>query len=114
LQEQIQHCTRVINGPPQPEFFAPDLDADLVQEPLGTSPGFSVPQFLSEERCELDVPLAERLVADLDAALLEQFLDITLAEGKAVVEPKGVLDDAEWETVAVRLTISHGTSAYLA
>ena len=29
-----------------------------------------------------------------------------------MVEPDGVLDDAHWETVAVRLGVSHGGSAY--
>ena len=71
-------------------------------------------QFLGEERCELDVPLAQGFVADLNAALLEEFLNVTLAEGEVVVEPESVLDDAQRETVAVRLAVSHGPSAYRA
>ncbi len=51
-------------------------------------------------------------MTDPDPALLEQFLNITLAEGKAMIEPKSVLDDAERKPVAVRLTISHRCSAY--
>ena len=69
-------------------------------------------QFLGKERCEFDVPLAQRLVADLNAALLEEFLNVTLAEGEVVVEPESVLDDAQRETVAVRLAVSHGRPAY--
>jgi len=45
LQEKVQHCTRVIDGSPQPELFALDLDADLIQKPPGTPTGFPVPQF---------------------------------------------------------------------
>ena len=67
-----------------------------------------MPQFLSEERCELDVPLAQRFVAHLNAALVQQFLNIALAQGKPVVEPKGMLDDAQRKTVSVGLSISHG------
>lgn len=65
LEEQIQDSARGINGPPQPEFLALDLDADLVQEPPGTPSGFPVPQFFGEEGGELDVPLAQGFVADL-------------------------------------------------
>jgi len=71
-----------------------------------------VAQFLSQKRGELDLPLAQRLVAHLDAALLEQFLNITLAEGEAVREPENVLDDAQRKPVAVELTIGHGQSDY--
>ena len=78
LQKEVKDRARFIDSPPQPTIFAPDLDADLVQEPPGTPAGFPVPQFLSEQRCKLDVPLAQRLVAGVDAALLEEFLDITL------------------------------------
>ena len=51
-------------------------------------------------------------MADPNAALVQQFLHVSAAEGKAVVEPNGVLDDDHGETVAVRLGIGHGRSAY--
>jgi len=73
-----------------------------------------VSQFFGKEWSELDVPLAEGLMADLKAALLEQFLDVTLAQREMVVEPESILDDAQRKTVTVGLTISHGRSAYLA
>ena len=114
LEEQIQDRARGINGPPQPEFPALDLDADLVQEPPVTPTGFPVPQFFGEEGGELDVPLAQGFVADPNAALLEDFLDVTLAEGETMIEPEGILDDAQWETMAVGLAVSHRRSAYRA
>jgi len=70
-----------------------------------------VPQFLGEEGRELDVPLAQRLMADLNAAFLEEFLDVTLAEGEAVITPKSALGDAGWEAMAVGLAVSHIRSA---
>jgi len=107
LQQDIQHRTGFIDGPPQPIFPATDLDAHLIQEPPGTPPGFPVAQFLSKERRELDVPLTKGFMADLNAALVQQFLDIALAEGKQVVKPEGMLNDAERKTVAARLAVSH-------
>ena len=80
--------------------------------PPGTPAGFPVPQFFSEERCELNIPLAESFVTDDNAALMQQFLDIALAQGKPVVEPKGVLDDTERKTVSGGLAVSHRGSAY--
>lgn len=56
------------------------------------------------------------LVLDAEPAkwptLVQQFLDIALAQGKLVVEPEGRLNDAQRESVAVGLAISHGRSAY--
>jgi len=111
LQEKIQHCTGIINGLPQPEFPAPDFNADLVREPPGTPSGSPVSQFFGKERSALDVPLAERLVAALNAALLMQCLDVTLAQTESVIKPESVLDDAQRKAVAIRLTVRHGRPA---
>jgi len=73
-----------------------------------------VSQFFGEEWSELDVPLAERLVADLNSAFLEQLLDVTLAQTEPVVEPKSVLDDAQRKAMAVGLAVNHRRSAYRA
>ena len=51
-------------------------------------------------------------MADLNAALVQQFLHASVTQGKAVVEPNCVLDDGHGKTVAVRLGLGHGGSAY--
>jgi len=61
---------------------------------------------------EVQAPIAESLMADLIAALVEQFPNILVAQGKAMVQPDGVLDDCPGETVAVGLGVGHGGSAY--
>ena len=73
-----------------------------------------MPEFFSEEGGELDVPLAHCLVAHLNAPLLEQFLNVTLAQRKAMIEPACVLDDAQRKSMAVGLAVSYGHSAYRA
>jgi len=78
------------------------------------APGTPLLPFLSQQRGELDVPPAQRLMADLNPTLLESFLNITLAEGKALVELQGVLCDAQRKAVAVWLAIRHRRSAYRA
>ena len=109
LEEDVQHLPRFIDGPPQPVLDSTDLDAPLVQMPPRTPPGFSVAQFFGQERGNFDVPLPQGLVTDLDAALVEQFLHSTLAEGEAVIEPEGGADDAERNTVAVGRPVSHSS-----
>lgn len=49
-------------------------------------------------------------VTHLDATLVEELLNVSLVEGEAVIEPLGVADDAQGETVAVRLTVRHSAS----
>ncbi len=53
-------------------------------------------------------------MADLNAALLEKFLDVTLAQREAMIKPKCVLDDAQRKPIAVGFAVSHGNSAYRA
>ena len=69
-------------------------------------------QFFGEERSEFYAPFAEGFVTHLDAALVEQFLNVPVTQRKAVVEPDSVLDDDHGETVAARLGVGHGGSAY--
>jgi len=64
-------------------------------------------KMFSEEGTKLKAPLADCLMTDLDAALVQQFLDVPIAQGKAVVKPHGVLDDRHREAVAVGRSIGH-------
>lgn len=51
-------------------------------------------------------------MADLNTALVKQFLHVPLAEGEAVIEPESVADDAEGKTVVVGLLVSHSSTTY--
>lgn len=66
--------------------------------PLGTPAGCPVARFLSQERAEIETLFAEGLVADLNAALVQQFLDIPMV--------------VTMETVAVGFEVGYGPSAY--
>lgn len=93
-KENVEHAPMLVHGPPQLVGDPANLHVYLVQMPPRTPAGFSVAQFFSVERRELDVPLSERLVADVDTTLVEQRLNVTLAEREAVIKPQGVADDA--------------------
>jgi HAMP domain-containing protein/signal transduction histidine kinase/CheY-like chemotaxis protein len=112
LKQDVEHETVLVHSPPQPVSDAVHARTHLVEMPPGTPSGFPVAQIFSEEGAELDTPFADRLVADHDAALVQQFLDIPVAEREAVVEPNGLLDDGYRETVAVWLGVGHEQLAY--
>jgi len=113
LEENVEHKSVLVYGPPKPMSNAVHARTHLVDMPPGTPSGFPVAQDFREEGSELDTPLAEGLVTDLNAALLQQFLHVSVTQGKAVVEPNGLLDDGHRETVAVGLGVGHEQSTYL-
>lgn len=51
-------------------------------------------------------------MTDLNAALVEQFLNVPVAQRETVVEPDGMLDDRHRKAVAVGFSVGHGRSAY--
>ena len=113
LKEDIEHETVLVHRPPQPMPDAVHARTDLVKVPAGTPTGFPLAKVFSKEGSEFEAPFAESFVTDLNAALVEQFLNVSVAQGKAVVQPDGVLNDGHGETVAVRFWVGHGGSTYL-
>ena len=111
LKQNVQHVPVFVDRSPQPMLDPADLDADLVQMPSRTPAGFSMAQFLGQEWGELDVPLTEGLVTDLNTTLVKQFLNVPLAEGEAVVEPQGIPNDTQRESMSIGLPVSHSSAA---
>ena len=112
LKKDVKHESVLVYRSPEPVSDAIDARTHLIHMPPGTPTGFPVAQFFCEEGSELDAPLAEGLVAHLNAAPVQQFLHVSVAQRKAMIEPDGVLDDDHRETVAVGLGVGHGRSAY--
>jgi len=71
LKEDTLHEAVLVDGSPEPVTDAIDARTDLVQKPAGTPPGFPLAQVFREERTEVDLPFAQRLVTDLDGALMQ-------------------------------------------
>ena len=90
LKQDVEHEAVLVHRPPQPVSDAIDARTHLVQMPPGTPSGFPVAKLFGKEGRELDAPFAEGLVTHLNAAL----------------------DNRHRETVAVRLGVDHGRSAY--
>ena len=72
LKQDVEHEAVLVHRPPQPVSDAIDARTHLVQMPPGTPAGFLVAKLFGEEGRELDTPFAQRLVTDLDAALVNK------------------------------------------
>ena len=90
LEKYVEHSARIVHRSPQPMFDPTDDNVHFIQMPPGTPSGFPVAQLLGQQWDEFDVPLAEHFVADVNSSLVEELLNITLAEWEAVVEPQGI------------------------
>ncbi len=80
--------------------LATNADRHLIQVPSSMRLGASGPQPAGDCRAEAEDPATDALVGDQDAALGQELLDISEAEGKAQVHPDRTLDDVRREAIA--------------
>jgi hypothetical protein len=71
----------------------------LVEMPAIARPRTAQPQPWSNHRAEFQHPATDALVGEVEPALCKQFLDITIAQGEAQVEPNRMLNHGRRETV---------------
>src|SRR4051812_691146 len=79
--------------PPQVHPPAGDLHDHRVEMPDTGRWSAASAQTSDDRRAEARDPGPDRLVGHCDAALGEEFLDVTQAEGNAEIQPDRVLDD---------------------
>ena len=79
-----------------------DLYKHLVQVPtiIASWPEVSEPPGIAVSELELKNPTAHGLVRHVEAAPVQQILDVSEARREAAIEPYGVLDDLGRESVA--------------
>ena len=95
--EALQHLAFVIDGPPEVMSLAVDLHEHLIQMPPPVTSAHAldaVPSDLAgEDRAEPVSPEPHRFVADIDAAFVEQVLDVPQRQREADVHHHGQSDD---------------------
>jgi hypothetical protein len=79
LDQDVEYDAMLIDGSPQPVAFAADLQRHLVQTPLVACSRASSTQPCRKRGSELGARLAAGLVADDEATLGEQILNVTEA-----------------------------------
>jgi hypothetical protein len=98
-----------IDGSPQIDPLAADLQEDLVQVPDAARSPLAPAQAGREALTEVAHPATDALVADDDSTFKEKYLHVAEAEGETVVEPDRIRDDLGWEAVPmdVAWTVRH-------
>jgi hypothetical protein len=99
LHQNVEHLAFGIDGTPEIHFTATDRDEHLVQVPCGIglrSPGTKAPRVAQTERCD---PSPNGLVRYIDPTLGQQFLDVTVAQREAEIDPDRVLNDLGWKAI---------------
>ena len=75
LHEKIENLAFVIDRSPEPEPSAADQNRHFIEMPTRGWPRTSAAKFLGEQRPELQHPIADRFVRDIQPALGEQIFD---------------------------------------
>ena len=99
LHQNIQHIPILVNGPPKTVKCAFYRNKDLIKMPSITVPPLSAPDTAGKLVSEFQAPQANRLVGDLDSSRREHLLDVTETQAEAVVEPDGMGNDLDRESV---------------
>ena len=87
LHQDVQDLTLLVDGSPHEHPFAIDAHDHLVEMPDGVSLSALATNVGGDGRTELVRPAANRLVAHIDPAFGEHFLNIAQARGEAEIEP---------------------------
>lgn len=83
--EAFEHLTLVIHRPPQVVSIAADLPKDLVETPFPKAGSHTLDAALPDLRCKHPAkpkpPVADHFVAGIDAALMQEILNIRSDNG---------------------------------
>jgi hypothetical protein len=109
LDQDVKDLALTINSAPQIHLLASNIHKDFVQVP-DVERGIAAPADpASIGSSEFQNPQTNRFVTDIDTALDEQVLYISVAHGEAEVEPYGLPDNVRVKAVASVRDFAHTT-----
>ena len=109
LHKDVENLALAVDRPPEVHLLTVDRDEDLIEIPTIVRPWTTTAQLPSIGRTEFDSPAAHGFVGNLDAAFGKEIFDIAEAQREPEIEPDGVLDDRNGETVAAIRNFLHPT-----
>src|SRR6266404_3268844 len=107
LDEDLEDLALVVDSTPQIHPLAGDPHHHLVEMPAVARPRATLAQPSCDRGTEFQHPAPDRLVGDVKPSFSQQFLDIAVAQGEAVIEPDRVLDDLGPEAMTAVAERSH-------
>src|SRR5216683_2456154 len=100
LDQHIEDLALGVDGAPQVDHAAIDLEIDLIQMPARVGFRSASTQVRCDHRPEVVYPAPNGFVGDGNAAFCQQVFDVAQAQGEAEVEPDRLLNDRWRESVA--------------
>ncbi len=98
--QNIDHVSILIDGPPKIETLALDVDKEFINVPdVAESSPFPT-QSSGVGRSEFLTPVSDRFVGDKDSSLCKQLFYVSKAQGEPMVEPDSVTDYFRRKAVA--------------
>ena len=110
LEQHVDNCTVLVDGPPEVPVLTPDPEEDIVHEDRVSIASVTMPQPMGITGSELVAPEADRLMGDENAAPVQDILDVTVTQVEAVVEPDRMLDDLWRKPVPPDSTITNAVT----
>ncbi len=101
LNENVEHDTILVYGPPEVVLYSLDANEHLVHIPLVPRRWPAAAHAGGETLTEFLTPTPHRLVGDDHAPFGQDQLNVTETETEHVVEPDGMADDLRREAMTV-------------
>jgi len=83
--QNIDHVSILIDGPPKIEALTLDGDEEFIDVPDVAEPPLLPPQISRVERSEFLTPVSDRFVGDKDSSLCKQVFYVSKAQGEPMV-----------------------------
>src|SRR5512139_1253100 len=99
LDQHIEDLAFGVDGAPQIDKAAIDLQVDLIKMPGAMRPGPAFAQVRGDQRPEMVHPTPDGLVGKPNAAFRQQVFDVAQAQGEPKVEPDRLMDDLRREAI---------------
>ena len=91
--QNIDHVSILIDGPPKIEALTLDGDEEFINVPDVAESSLFPTQSSGVGRSEFLTPVSDCFVGDQDSSLRKQVFYISKAQGEAMVQPDSVTDD---------------------
>jgi hypothetical protein len=99
LHQNIQHLPVLIHGPPKIVLCTIDGEDDFIEMPLVTGLCSPSAQLIGVRLAKSAAPLPDRFIGEYDPARCQQFFQVAIAEGEAILEPNRVTNNLGRETI---------------
>ena len=107
LDQHVEDLALGVDGAPQIDNAAGDLEINLVKMPSRVRLGASLAQVCRDHRPKMVHPAPNRFIRDRDSALRQQIFNVAEAQGELKIQPDRLLNDRRREAITVVVDSLH-------